>query len=283
MSFRTRLISLSLFFSAIIAMRPAVAAESYESCSGFVDSLPAVITTQGNWCLRADLSTAIATGAAIQVSVNNVTLDCNHFKLGGLAAGPGTQATGISALSVLNTVVRNCNVRGFATGIRMTGSGGTNLVEDNRLEGNTEFGIRVTAPGATIRRNLVVDTGPGSGASYGIFTNRSVTVTDNTVSGVVSGETFVASGIGVGAGFLGSGDGSRVSGNHVRDVEAGSMSYGILAGSGRYTFVDNQIHGPVEFGLYCGSGSLAVARDNIVFDATTPISNCSSVSNTIRP
>ena len=107
----------------------AHAAESYDSCVGFIDSIPAVISTQGTWCLRRDLSTSMASGSAITVSANNVTIDCNDFKLGGLAAGNATTTKGINAMGRLNVAVRNCSVRGFLMGIAMEG-GGTYTVED---------------------------------------------------------------------------------------------------------------------------------------------------------
>jgi hypothetical protein len=55
------------------AASPALAAESYDNCTGFIDPLPAVITTQGTWCLRKDLRTAVASGHAITIATNNVT------------------------------------------------------------------------------------------------------------------------------------------------------------------------------------------------------------------
>ena len=39
----------------------------------------------------------LAGGAAITIATNNVTIDCNGFKLGGLSAGPSTFANGIQA------------------------------------------------------------------------------------------------------------------------------------------------------------------------------------------
>ena len=49
-------LSLSLSLGAV----PASAAESYDGCSGFITVLPATIDTQGVWCLKQDLATAIA-------------------------------------------------------------------------------------------------------------------------------------------------------------------------------------------------------------------------------
>src|SRR6185369_2787721 len=74
--------------------RAASAAESYDNCTGFITTLPAVITTQGTWCLKQDLATAITSGNAITINTGNVTIDCNDFKLGGMSAGLATQAIG---------------------------------------------------------------------------------------------------------------------------------------------------------------------------------------------
>ncbi|HEY0661023.1 MAG TPA: hypothetical protein VGD21_06870 [Lysobacter sp.] len=64
---------------------PVQAAESYDNCTGFIETLPATISTQGTWCLKHDVGTAITEGNAVTIAANNVTLDCNDFKIGGLA------------------------------------------------------------------------------------------------------------------------------------------------------------------------------------------------------
>src|SRR4249919_759306 len=93
-------------FSAIVLLavcmlaglpQTARAAESYDNCTGFITSVPAVITTQGTWCLKNDLSTALTGIVAIKINTNNVTIDCNDFKLGGTAGGMGTGSLGIVA------------------------------------------------------------------------------------------------------------------------------------------------------------------------------------------
>ena len=47
---------------------PAQAAESFDSCAGTIASLPAVISTQGVWCMQGDLSSASTSGNAITVT-----------------------------------------------------------------------------------------------------------------------------------------------------------------------------------------------------------------------
>ena len=97
---RTALLA-TAFVAAGLASPASTAAESYDSCTGFIESLPATISTQGVWCLRRNLATAMTSGNAITITVNNVTIDCNDFKIGGLAAGtPWTPATTLSTTSV---------------------------------------------------------------------------------------------------------------------------------------------------------------------------------------
>ncbi|HEY0659898.1 MAG TPA: right-handed parallel beta-helix repeat-containing protein [Lysobacter sp.] len=193
------------------------AAESYNGCTGFITSLPAVIQTQGTWCLKQDLSTGMTSGTAISVATNNVTIDCNDFKVGGLAAGAGTTANGIHSTGQ-NITVRNCNVRGFRVGITLLGSA-SNTVEDNRLDGNTARGIVVHGDGSQILHNRVTDTGGSSlgGEAYGIwFSLGAVAVEDNRVSGVIpGGSNHFAWGI-----FQDSNSthGSVVRGNHITGV-----------------------------------------------------------------
>jgi hypothetical protein len=62
-----------------------------------ITSLPFVITVPGVYCFTGHLETAMTSGTAIDIQTNNVVLDLNGFKLGGLAAGLGTTARGIFA------------------------------------------------------------------------------------------------------------------------------------------------------------------------------------------
>src|SRR5687767_10729805 len=98
---------LALAGAIVASATPAHAAESLDTCAGFITSVPTVITSQGTWCLDRDLSTSASSGRAIEIMVNNVTIDCNHFKLGNLGAGTTTGAGGIVALERLNVTIRN--------------------------------------------------------------------------------------------------------------------------------------------------------------------------------
>jgi parallel beta-helix repeat protein len=196
------------------APQQAMAARGYDNCAHFIDTVPAPITSQGVYCLRKDLSTSITSGTAIEIKTNNVTIDCNDFKLGGLNAGEASQAAGIRATSRQNVIVRNCNVRGFKTGIGLSGSG--HLVEDNRLDNNLYVGIDVSGDNSLVRRNRVFDTGGLTGATeaYGIRADSNIV--ENTVAGVFTDGTATSL-----AGIYSSGPGTQVAGNRIREANTG--------------------------------------------------------------
>ena len=126
-----------------------------------ITALPAVITVQGIYCFKGDLTTAMTSGNAIDIQTNNVVLDLNGFKLGGLAAGLGTSAVGIHADNRQNITIKNGTVRGFFQGILLGGGGPSqgHVVEDIRADQNTLEGIQVQGAGNIVRNNQVVATG----------------------------------------------------------------------------------------------------------------------------
>jgi hypothetical protein len=128
-----------------------------------ITTLPNTITVQGVYCLKQNLATSMASGAAITINTNNVTIDFNDFKLGGLAAGPATQATGVYARDRRNITLRNGNIRGFREGIRIdqTANGtlsSGHLIEDSLIDGSTQFGLVLSGSGIVARRNRLVGT-----------------------------------------------------------------------------------------------------------------------------
>ncbi|WP_166212380.1 right-handed parallel beta-helix repeat-containing protein [Cognatiluteimonas telluris] len=258
---------------------PVRAAESFDNCTGFIDSLPASVSTQGTWCLRHDLATSMASGNAITVATNNVTIDCNNYKVGGTAAGASTATIGIAAENRVNTTVRHCNIRGFRNGIALTGTTGGNVVQDNRFDGNTYNGLVVAGDGSLIQRNQVVDTGGAPGAQgIGIWTYGNVDVLDNTVSGMATANT--AYGI-----YTDSNFGGVVAGNRVRGlVPATSTSYGIYNLSAVNVSVYNNVVVGTSLvssiGLRCTSSD-STARDNFVYGFTTSIVGCRDDGNSL--
>ena len=275
-----------LFLAALAAMPPpAAAGESYDNCTGTIASLPATITTQGVWCMKSDLSTPITSGNAITVATNNVTIDCNQFKLGGLGAGPSSFTIGIFVDTRLNAVVRNCNIRGFETGVKMVAGSG-HVVEDNRFDGNLHVGVNVSGTLSVIRRNLILDTGtptPGPYTIAGVLAAGGVDVLDNTIDGAVANGSPNANAHGIS--YL-TNSGSVVARNHVRNLLASGT--GTTRGisfdhTGNAVARDNVLHGSVGtgYGIYCdAAGSLAV--DNVIVDWTTAVQDCTSSGNVVN-
>jgi hypothetical protein len=265
------------------APRTAQAAESYDNCTGFITSLPAVITTQGTWCLKKDLATAMTSGSAIDIQTNNVMIDCNDFKLGGLAAGATSEAAGIDAKDRLNLTVRHCNIRGFFRGLIFWGTGGGHVVEDNRFDGNLYAGLEVWGDGSVVRRNRIFDTGGSvfSFEAFGMYSVDSVDILDNTVSGVTNDH---ATGI-----WTDTNSGGSVSGNRVRNLLAsgGGIAVGIYTpGSDHLAIRDNDLGGNASagsIGIECFVTSNR-ALGNVIAGFATGISGCSDDGgNVIAP
>lgn len=280
------LIPAGVLLMALSALAPARAAEGYDNCSGFVDALPATIGTQGVWCLRADLGTALASGTAVTIAANNVVLDCNDFKLGGLAAGAGTTAVGVYSSDRRNTTVRNCSIRGFRIGVRVVGGGG-HLIEDNRLDGNLHMGILALGDASIVRRNEVRNTGKSTneGLVFGIQAVGAVDVLDNTVSGLRSRTGTNGNVFGI---YTLQNDGSTVAGNRVRNLfpDGSGSSWGIRSYlTGRMALIGNDVVGHAaagSTGIYCDEAQ-GRAKDNVVNGLAVAITGCGGADNTVNP
>jgi hypothetical protein len=286
----TRLIWCAMSLSSLVLLSAAPTArgaESYDNCTNFITSIPTTINASGTWCLSQNLSTSMSSGTAIIVSADNVTLDCNDFKIDGLAAGAGTVATGVgSSGNFNNDTVRHCDIRGFNLGLALSGSG--HVVEDNRFDGNTQLAIDVEGDGSVVRRNRVFDTGGSSNSTdgRGISTFFSVDIIDNTISGVTatSGSNGAAIGIRTSNNVSGSIRGNRIRGL----VKAGNgQAFGILNfSSDRLAIRNNDLVGDASVGsqgLTCSNGN-GRARDNVISGFATALSGCiNSVGNVIKP
>jgi hypothetical protein len=267
-----------LFAVLLLAiLSPRDASAETTDCTN-ITSLPAVITTQGVYCLKQDLSTAINSGAAITIATNNVVLDCNDWKIGGLAAGVGTSARGIYAINRKNIAIRNCGIRGFWRGIYMEGADSAyHLLENNRIDLSTERSIVIWGDGMTIRGNRIYDTGGQVHESHGISVVGSANITDNTVMGVTSTSHTV--------GIYGStSDAIFVAGNRISGLMGNAMGiyvprYGVIQNNGV------SVQAPLvssSTGIYCSSSS-SVAKDNVIsgYGSATPVrAACTSSGNT---
>lgn len=266
-------IALVTLAALAFAGAPTPASAETVNCSP-IGSLPAVLSTQGVYCLTKDLATTMASGNAITVAVNNVTIDCNGFKLGGLGAGPVTNAVAIRAQGRQNVVVRNCNVRGFAYGINLDGGG--HVIEGNRLDGNTRGGILVVGNGSLVSDNRILGTGGSTSPAiptYGIYTAQTVDIVGNAVSGVTNAAGSSSIGI-----YTYANNGGAVDRNRVRGVVStgGSPVYAIRnLVSVRLSARGNQLNGETNIGtgLDCGSAD-SIASGNMFFGFDNTLVSC---------
>lgn len=269
---------------AILASAPSARGETYHTCAGFIDSVPATITTQGVWCLRADLSTSIGSGNAITVATNNVIIDCNDFKLGGLSAGAGTQAIGVFTNSRLNTTIRNCNIRGFRYGALLYGGGHT--VRNSRFEQITHKGIVVSGGGFQVLSNVILDTGGGD-LAMGIELFGTGDAVGNSVDTV-----FVGAGTGgIAVGIRHSMPHGSLRGNSVREIrgDGGGSALGIAGAysPSRVMLLDNHVSTGVSspvagIGIRCNSIRTA-HRGSYVSGFQTPIQGCVDGGGNVTP
>jgi hypothetical protein len=231
------------------------------------------------YCLTHDLTTSISAGKAIDIQTNNVTIDCNGYKIGGLAAGTSSTAVGINANNTrLNLVVRNCGIRGYQYGI-LFGGGAGHLIEDNRLDNNLSVGIRVAGENSRVQRNRVYDTGGFVGANNAIGIYVNADVIDNTVDGV-----FTNAGANFPYGIVMEGAGTDARGNLVRGLltQSGGITIGIQVQANDVTLDGNRVSLPsslpaeATWGLH-GSGTSAngtFCAGNTVANFNNPLFNC---------
>ena len=271
---------LRFFFVSIVTLAafagasgPAAAAESYDSCLGFIDALPATITTQGTWCLRQNLDTSATTGNMIEIQTNNVTIDCNGFRIRGSGGGPSTTATGIYAAGRLNITIRHCTIRGFSLGIQVAAGSGV-IVENNLLDQSRFVGINTSGAGSIVRRNIVTSSGgaPASGAAYGIYADGDVI--DNVVDGVAGADSLVNFwAYGINSTDLNFG--IVIQGNRIRNLAPkGTGTAAGISSYGRGVSVRDNAIGQASvttgFGIVCNDNTSHV-RDNVILKYATGI------------
>jgi hypothetical protein len=262
----------------LAARAPGARAETTQ-CT-VIGAVPTTISSPGVYCLKSNFTTNLASGSAINVDANNVTLDLNGYKLGNLAAGTGTSAYAISS-SRQNVTVRNGTIRGYFAGVFMVGGGG-HLVEDVRLDGNTFKGLDLGGPGNIIRRNQIVNTGGSTyfanSAAYGIYSHgEDVRILDNEITG-----TTAAGASAVSIAIYVSSAGSVVSGNRISGTaaQAGGAARGITWLLGNGVVIDNQIvgvSGAAASQLYAvmiNTGLKVLCAGNRSVDFTQVMSQC---------
>jgi len=271
---KTKLIKILTLIGLLLVI-PGAWAETLD-CKP-ITTLPAVIKYQGIYCFTGNLTTNMNIGNAIEIQTNNVTIDLNGWKLGGLAAGAGTQTYGIYADQRKNITIRNGTIRGFYYGILLndltpyTTSQG-HLIEDVRADKNTYTGINVRGRGNIVRRNQVVDTGGStvSTIANGIhLLGPGARALNNDISGAAATGTGYSAGI-----RITNGDGAVVEGNRIDDMSSFSTSsYGLIVYLSNDVLVAGNRITSAYFGISFssgGGGSTGKYMDNLTSNVTTP-------------
>jgi hypothetical protein len=240
-----------------------------------ITSLPFTITAQGRYCFVRNLSTAVASGAAITIASDFVVLDMQGFKLGGGSAGAGTLAYGVHALNRKNVTVKNGNIRGFRRAVFLQDDSGTftasqaHLVDNVRVDDNYEAGIWVEGQGSVVRRSQVVNTGgstaPGVSDTFGI---RLAGVAGRALHNDVTDTVGVGAGTGHGI-AVSSASTTVVEKNRVGNGAFAPASSGISVISGTDVLVlDNRLS-TLGTGLVYDSGAGGAFRRNLASGVTT--------------
>ncbi|MCP5008368.1 MAG: hypothetical protein GY942_00145 [Aestuariibacter sp.] len=272
----THSLSKLLFSSVPILLSASSVTAETINCTE-ITTLPAIITVQGIYCFTADHATSITSGNAIEIQTNNVTIDFNNFKLGGLNAGTGTRTNGVYALDRKNITLRNANIRGFYYGAYFedTSTGykdsGGHIIEDSRFDGNLYKSIETQGAGNSVRRNQILNTGGSTinGNAYGISSRGpGIEIIDNHVH-----NTFILSDQGSDFGiYLRSSAAGLVLRNRVSETittSAGKMSGITAAGAqDRLLIQDNQIVN-------------ASVTGDIAIDGSSATNSCLAVNNTL--
>ncbi len=270
---------------ALVAMSWMSTAAAETTVCTEIATLPYTINTQGVYCLNGNLETNLASGNAIEITVNNVVIDLNGHKIGNLSAGQTTTATGIYAYQRKNITIKNGTVRGFERGIwladnsPLTASQG-HIIEDIRADFNTLTGIRIHGQGNIIRNNIVVSTGRTDltdSSAYGIYAAGSEnSIINNDVHETKEHGSGDADGINVS-----DANGTVIDNNRIGNAAFGT---GYASGIGVYSstnvlLTNNKIT-KIAAGIYLGIGSTGAYMNNLVYGATTAFTGGTAAGST---
>ncbi len=273
-----------LFFASVLILLSVSSVKAETTNCTEITGVPVIITVQGVYCFKAHIATSLTSGNAIEIQTNNVTIDFNHFKLGGLAAGAATNAYGVYALNRKNITLRNANIRGFYYGVHLDDSSpgndesGGHIIEDSRFDGNRELAIWVEGAGNSVRHNQILNTGGSTiiGSAFGIFNRGPGTViNDNHVH-----NTFTSTTIAVGIWLKGSSDAALVLHNRVSETTSTGegAAIGISRDSGSHVLIQgNQIVNANETdatAIKSVSAAECLAVNNTLINFTTFIDTC---------
>ncbi|MGN6112384.1 MAG: right-handed parallel beta-helix repeat-containing protein [Luteimonas sp.] len=265
----------------LLAMALAAAALLF-SASANADCIeitkPYNIKSPGRYCLAAEL---IAPSNGNRVNADDVDLDCAGYTIDVTSQMPSTTNRGIVGYGRTHVTIRNCRIKGFIEGIRLTGI--ANVIRDNVVIAPYARGIAVEGDNNIIDRNLVSDVGGTSNYSWGAFgilAKGPSLIRDNVVSGVVPTAGSKKSGYGI---FTTDNDSGVVQGNAVRNIfgDGGKIAMALTADDSSNALLSGNIlvnpTGAYSFAVYC-TGDDNYSNGNVLFGFDNGISPaCTSV------
>jgi hypothetical protein len=224
-----------------------------------IGSSPYTIKAPGKYCVTAML---VAQGNGITIAADDVDLDCGGYTIDGTTQAASTTKRGIVGYNRAGVTIRDCRIKGFLEGIRLTGD--DNDVRDNVLIAPLSRGIVVAGTGNVVQDNRVSDVGGGANAgwgAFGILADGPSTLLGNVVSGVHASTGSGERAYGI---YSASNDAGLIQANTVRDVvgDAGQLGMALTAYDGTDVVVKENIlfspSGAYSFGLLCtGPGSVS--------------------------
>jgi hypothetical protein len=274
-----------LLLPCVLLLLSAYAAPSMAACTA-IPSLPATISAPGNYCLNANHSVNITTGAALTIDANDVELDCANHSITNTATSASGSSSGI-ALTDQNTVtVRNCRVLGgFTNGIyafqTLSATNKNYYLNfiDNYIAGPYRYGILAYGSAVELRGNRIYDIG-GQTSSFAM----GIRLAGSTVAGqprfFLVKDNLVAGTNAPGNAAYGIYSDNSVAGifiNNGVSGTAGSFTWGFRLAGTVNRVTDNHIVGTgkaSDWGIQSNS-STDSCYDNYI-RATTPTQGCNA-------
>ena len=216
-----------------------------------ITAVPYTIAAPGRYCLGTTLVYPSATGAAITIAADEVTLDLGWYgELKG-TAGARTRAVGVLARNQRRVKLRGGTIRGFRYGVLFSDNivrSEQHVIDGVKVWDSTAVGISLTGANSTITNNRVSNTGGDTPFAVGISQAGSfVTMKFNGVWRTAAWQPG-----GYAAGF---------------DLTHGSNQI-VFRNSA------NEVTGHPSYGFRCGAAFAAPASKNRVTGATIPFSSC---------
>jgi len=200
--------------------------------------------------LTADIIGSTAAKACMNITANNITLDCQGHAIDGIDTA-GTYGINISrpSFAFTNITVKNCNITDWYTGIYLSNANNNSLA-NNTINSNTAYGIRLySSSNNTLTNNTANNNGE---IGFFIQSSSNNTLTNNTANNNGRGIHLLSS-----------------SNNTFTNNMLNSNSYGIsLETSSDNTLVNNSIQAShtsssKQQGLYILGSSISDFRNNI--------------------